>query len=33
MHHKVHKLLMQFDEHYRAGPIRTSTLQKVPLKR
>ncbi len=33
MHHKVHKLLMQFDAHYRAGPIRTSTLQKVPLKR
>lgn len=33
MHHKVHKLLMRHDEKYRAGPIRTSTLQQVPLKR
>ncbi len=33
LHHKVHKLLMQYDEKYKAGPIRTHTLQKVPLTR
>ncbi len=30
-HHRVHKLLMLHDEKYRAGPIRTKTLQHVPL--
>lgn len=31
-HHKVHKLLMKFDEKYKAGPIRTKTLQQVPMQ-
>lgn len=30
-HHRVHKLLMVHDEKYKAGPIRTKTLQHVPL--
>jgi fatty acid desaturase len=31
-HHKVHKLLLQHDEKYRNGPIRTTTLQQIPLQ-
>lgn len=30
-HHRVHKLLMVHDEIYKAGPIRTKTLQQVAL--
>lgn len=31
-HHKVHKLLLKHDEKYRNGPIRTRTLQQIPLQ-
>lgn len=31
LHHKVHRLLMEYDEQYRKSPMRSKTLQQLPL--